>query len=54
MECIISTYFISWLSLYFKKDKWKNIFHDVLKSSSYGLAEIDSSAEKKDSSFEIK
>jgi len=31
--------------MYFKKDKWKNIFHDALKSS-YGLAEIDSSAEK--------
>lgn len=41
-----STYFISWLSKYFKKDKWKNIFHDVFKSFSYGFAEIDSSAQK--------
>lgn len=32
--------------MYFKKDKWKNIFHDVFKSSSYRLAEIDSSEEK--------
>lgn len=31
--------------MYFKKDKWKNIFHDVFKSS-YRLAEIDSSEEK--------
>lgn len=42
-----STYFIRWLSTYFKKDKWKNIFHDVFKSSSYGFAEIDSSAEER-------